>query len=71
MGNRYLFPSILSYFNTISVSNQNNHHKILYEARGMEIKRLNEELQHMKSNRGNESRSMQHQLAILKGEHER
>ena len=60
-----------NFLHTDEVIDQNNHHKILYEARGMEIKRLNEELEQVKSNRDNEFRSMQHQLAILKGEHER
>ena len=50
---------------------KNSQLPILYEQRGNEIKRLKEEMDFMKLNYDKETRSVQHQLAILKGEKEK
>lgn len=45
--------------------------EILYKARGHEITRLKEELASVSSVRGGETRTLHHQLALLKGERDR
>ena len=44
---------------------------ILYEARGRELKRMEQELENLKSSNGQEIRSLRHEVAILKGDQDR